>query len=1036
MSTGGTDTVPGNNSTTAILDLVTPVTGCIETAGDADWYRITLTQGQTITVDLVATGAAPLGDTMLDLIAPDGTTWLHANDDYLGKDTSQLTYTATVAGDHLVAVRGYGSATGDFTLSASAGAAYFDAVPDLSYSGFQLTSGIPYAGSFDYGQDDDWFKLDVAPGQYVDVMLTETGSTGRPITLTAITSLGSARTTTSGGDEAALTLRNSTAQTTSYWFSASFDGAAPGDSSGYALTAVVHDQDLTATVQTFFSINDTDPIRVYILSAGETATGITADAASAYEQQRIMAAFDIWSAVADIQFVQTTDRAQADIEVALGDVPPYADAEYPGSVPQLMRISNRVPQWTDAGALDDGGFGYAVVIHEIGHLLGLEHTHQSGNGAILMPGVTGAIGSYGDNDLNQEVFSVMSYNRGWPTGPLGVLPESVTPHGSVYTPSPIDIAAVQRKYGVNTTTGAGDDTYSLQSGNGGYRSIWDVSGTDEISVGGSDDAVIDLRAATLGFEAGGGGFVSHLPAFHGGITIANGVVIENASGGSGNDVLIGNSVGNLMQGNNGNDILHGGLGGDSMEGGEGADTLNGNSGDDTLWGGNGTDSIIGGTGNDLIYGWTGAEVLDGSPGGSDFLSYGSATSQVILRLWNNTVSGDPLAAGDTIRNFENAATGSGNDILQGNHQDNHLIGNGGDDTMTGSAGDDTMIGLAGADSLIGGLGDDVLSGGLGADVLDGSPGGSDTVDYSEATTALFISLWSNTASGAVQATGDTIRNFENVVAGSGNDSLSGNHLANQLVGNDGNDTLVGSGGNDTLYGDAGADSMVGGNGDDMLLGSIGADFMDGSPGGRDLLSYGDATTDLVVRLWNNTVSGDALAAGDTILNFENVSGGGGNDRLVGNHLDNELSGSGGNDSLTGGAGNDTLNGGEGNDILLGGAGQDRLFSSYGRDFQTGGADADVFVFLSAPDLGLGADRDQIMDFEQGLDRIDLSAITPGTIVFRGTSPFAPSGDAEIRLFETGTGSTIVQLDVNGDGVIDGEPRVAGVVGLTASDFIL
>lgn len=731
-------------------------------------------------------------------------------------------------------------------------------------------------------------------------------------------------------------------------------------------TAAAPAADLSSVLQTTYLIDNSDPIRVYIANAGDVVGGITADAASAYEQQRIMAAFATWSEVADLQFVQTTNRAEADIEVVLGDSPPYGDAQFPGGTPQVMRLSNRVSQWTDAGSLDEGGFAFAIVIHEIGHLLGLDHPHEG----VILPGVTTPFFSYGDNDLNQEVFTVMSYNRGWPTGPLGYLPESVTPYGSVYTPSPIDIAAVQNMYGANTTTGAGDSTYLLTTGDSGYGGIWDVSGTDEIRHDGSSDAVIDLRAATLGFESGGGGFVSYLPVFHGGFTIANGVVIENATGGSGNDELIGNEVSNVLTGNGGDDTLFGAGAGDDLRGGNGTDVLNGNAGNDTMDGGDGLDSVIGGLGDDWIAGGTGADFLDGSPGDSDTLDYRLATAGVNVNLWSNAVSGDPEATGDTISNFENVAGGDGNDTLTGNHLGNILNGNGGNDTLNGSGGNDTLYGGLGADSMTGGNGNDLLLSGAGA---------SDP---------------------------------------------------------DGNDTMLGSAGNDTMDGGNGADSLIGGTGDDVLLGSNGADIMDGSPGDRDTLDYSSAANDVIVRLWNNSVSGDAIAAGDTIRNFENAAGGDGNDVLIGNHLDNELSGNGGNDRLNGAGGNDTLNGGEGNDTILGGTGQDSLLGGNGRDILSGGADADDFVFLSAADLGIGANRDQIMDFQQGLDQIDIAAVSPGVFDFRGTAPFAPSGNPELRLFETGTGSTIVQFDVDGDGTIDAELRVAGVTGLTAADFVL
>jgi hypothetical protein len=109
--------------------------------------------------------------------------------------------------------------------------------------------------------------------------------------------------------------------------------------------------------------------------------------------------------------------------------------------------------------------------------------------------------------------------------------------------------------------------------------------------------------------------------------------------------------------------------------------------------------------------------------------------------------------------------------------------------------------------------------------------------------------------------------------------------------------------------------------------------------------------------------------------IENAIGGGAADRLTGNQLDNVLAGNGGGDSivggdgadgLKGGAGPDTLSGGAGDDMLNGGAGPDRLNGGAGDDTLLGAGGADSFVFAA----GSGSDR--IRDFEDGLDRIDLT----------------------------------------------------------------
>ncbi len=109
---------------------------------------------------------------------------------------------------------------------------------------------------------------------------------------------------------------------------------------------------------------------------------------------------------------------------------------------------------------------------------------------------------------------------------------------------------------------------------------------------------VDLRVATLGFEAGGGGWVSYATGIHGGFTIANGVVIENATGGCKADVIRGNGAANRLDGLAGADTLWGGAGTDDLRGGLGADRLSGGTGDDAIRGGRGTDHLRGDDGAD------------------------------------------------------------------------------------------------------------------------------------------------------------------------------------------------------------------------------------------------------------------------------------------------------------------------------------------------------------------------------------------------------------------------------------------------------
>ena len=256
--------------------------------------------------------------------------------------------------------------------------------------------------------------------------------------------------------------------------------------------------------------------------------------------------------------------------------------------------------------------------------------------------------------------------------------------------------------------------------------------------------------------------------------------------------------------------------------------------------------------------------------------------------------------------------------------------------------------------------------------------------------------------------------------GAANDfyNAAGGHTSGRVLGGTGNDTLQGGANADVLEGGDDADLLIGRAGDDVMEGGAGNDMMLGG-GDNDSMTGGNN---------NDTMNGNA---GDDTL-----EGGAGNDVLVGQDGSDFLDGGTLEDLLDGGNGDDVLEGGDGNDILRGRAGEDELAGGLGRDYLTGGQDADQFVFRALAETVVGALRDQILDFEQGLDNIVVAGLSPGVFEFRGTAPFAPSGNPELRLFETATGSTIVQLDANGDGTADAEIRVANVTGLTADDFTL
>ena len=240
-----------------------------------------------------------------------------------------------------------------------------------------------------------------------------------------------------------------------------------------------------------------------------------------------------------------------------------------------------------------------------------------------------------------------------------------------------------------------------------------------------------------------------------------------------------------------------------------------------------------------------------------------------------------------------------------------------------------------------------------------------------------------------------------------------------VFGSNQSDTVVNSGsmvgtvelndGDDTYLGremGAAYDGVFGGAGNDYLQGGGADDYFEGD-GGQD------------------TLIGNAGA--------DSLSGGSNNDTLIGGDGDDTLAGGAADDKLKGGDQDDLLDGGNGNDTLIGGRGEDTLIGGSGQDSLTGGADADVFQFLSASETPASGSRDRILDFELGVDLIDVSAIANFTFI--GTAAFSLT-PGELRLFESQNGNTKVIMDIDGDGLNDAEITVVGVQGLTAGDFIL
>jgi serralysin len=398
------------------------------------------------------------------------------------------------------------------------------------------------------------------------------------------------------------------------------------------------------------------------------------------ESRWLATAFQQWSNVANVAFAQVLSANDAQfIEYKGGgdilpgflgihgtpelfDVYEYEENLLLGGGGKINGYFN-ADYWINGG-LGRGSYNFATLLHELGHGLGLAHPHDNGGGSGLFPGVTDP-SDLGANNLNQGIYTVMSYNDGWQTAP-SPLRGDITEYGYQAGPMAFDIAAIQALYGANTDHNNGDTVYQLPTANqpGTFWScIWDGGGNDEIKYGGGRNVLIDLKAATLDDSRTGGGMPSSAKGIYGGYTIANGVVIENATAGSGNDILRGNDSANVLKGRAGNDVLAGGRGRDTLDGGAGADTLAGGAGSDTL-------------------------------------SYASATSGVTVKLWKTTAQDTKGAGKDTLTSIENLSGSRFDDRLTGSNGNNIIQGGAGNDWLYGHRGQDWLTGDAGADRFV------------------------------------------------------------------------------------------------------------------------------------------------------------------------------------------------------------------------------------------------------------------------------------------------------------------------------------------------
>jgi Ca2+-binding RTX toxin-like protein len=583
-----------------------------------------------------------------------------------------------------------------------------------------------------------------------------------------------------------------------------------------------------------------------------------------------------------------------------------------------------------------GTWGYSTMLHEIGHAMGLKHGHQDYTNVDLSFyfGTTPRFGSQSlTPDRDGQAWSLMTYTPA--PGTSGFAGEKIN---QPQTYMQYDLAALQYLYGANFTTNNTDTTYAFSettgemfvngvgqgapAGNRIFLTIWDGGGNDTINASNYHNGVtIDLRPGE--FSTVDAAQLANTLAFQNLTALAPGNIamsllynndtrslIENAVGGNGNDMFVGNSANNFF------------------DGGAGSDTV-------------------------VFTGTTGISV-----------TLNDTNTDVVVSHDGET---------DTLRSIENIVGTSGNDVLIGNAQNNALYGSlGGADVLTGNDGNDTLVGggfttvnsaiitkagttanlavgtavdpqAANAYTLLSNanitnstttphatINATAAGGGLEYYRVDATAGATAIFDIDGSSIDTWIELVDSTGTTVLAQNDDSVADagsgannsyltYTFTTAGTyyiriGRWTAAADIVAQPLAAGTSytlHISLSSATVNTTPLSAVNTSSATldGGNGNDLLVGTLGNDIMSGGAD-NDTASFVNAFSNtaagVTVNLGAQGAAQDTVAAGfDTLTGIENLIGSQYNDTLFGDGNDNVIEGGLGNDGLIGGGGNDT-----------------------------------------------------------------------------------------------------------------------------------
>ncbi len=304
---------------------------------------------------------------------------------------------------------------------------------------------------------------------------------------------------------------------------------------------------------------------------------------SAAEKETFSSTLDLWSSVANINFVESSTDPTSGLTItrshdgqSLGGMTQY-NPEYTSTTPAVgnpyawdaytasITIDTSVPGWNDLSNFGGtyGGSGVQTALHEEGHVLGLGHAgpySDTAGGAYSVP----SDAQYSAYDSRQ--WSIMSYidpsnqtvQYASDTAATGITGTTNWQGENATTPMPVDILAAQRLYGVatNSPLTSGGQVFGFNSNISGdinkfYNfkvntkpvvTIWDAGSNNTLDLSGfSSGSHVNLNPGTF----------SSADGMTNNIGIAFNTSVNTAIGGPGNDTFVLNGGSDTINGGGG-----------------------------------------------------------------------------------------------------------------------------------------------------------------------------------------------------------------------------------------------------------------------------------------------------------------------------------------------------------------------------------------------------------------------------------------------------------------------------------------------------